>query len=154
VRKRFIGVISFFVVVPLVFAACGSSGTTTSPKTAVSTTTTAAVQPMVVLSATGPLQPVNPGGPTVQITLENVTALFVTSLSAVFTTLGSGDSAFTFAVSDSAPLRAMANVSATQTLINASIDNGVSYPLEISGTMQNGTNFDYVVQVQITAPSS
>ena len=152
-KKRFIGVISFFMAALLVFAACGSSGTN-STKTAGSTTTTVAVQPMVVLSATGPLQPVNPGGPSVQITLENVTALFVTSLSAVFTTLGSGDSAFSFTVSDSAPLRAMATASATQTLINASISNGVPYPLEISGTMQNGTTFDYVVQVQIAAPAS
>jgi hypothetical protein len=154
VKKRLIGVISFCIVVPLVLAACGSSGTTTSTKTVTTTTTTAAVQPMVILSVTGPLQPVNPGGPTIQITLENVTALFVTSLSAVFTTLGSGATTFNFTVSDSAPLRAMANVSATQTLINASINSGVSYPLEISGTMENGVTFDYVVQVQITAPSS
>ena len=138
------------IVISLVLVSCGSSKT----KTTTTQTTTTTIQPMEVMSVTGPLQPVNPGGPTVEITLENITALGVTSLSAIFTNLGPHDFTFDFPVTDTNPLRPMASTSVTQTLIDGAFSNDVLYPLTIEGTLQSGLTFNYVVQVKIVAPSS
>jgi hypothetical protein len=149
VKKGIIGiVVIFLILISLVLVSCGSSKTTTTP------TTTTSIQPVQVTAVSGPLQPINPGGPTVQITLQNITALGVTSLSAVFTNLGPHDYKFDFPVSDDSPLRPMASTSATQTLINGSINNDVSYPLTLEGTLQGGLTFNYTVHVKIAAPSN
>jgi hypothetical protein len=147
--KKGIGiVVIFLIVISLVLVSCGSSKTTTT------TTTTTSIQPVQVTAVSGPLQPINPGGPTIQITLQNITALGVTSLSAVFTNLGPRDYKFDFPVSDDSPLRPMASTSATQTLINGSFNNDVSYPLTLEGTLQGGLKFNYTVHVKIAALSN
>ncbi len=149
-KKGFIWTVMIFVIaISMVLVSCGSSKTTTTTKT-----TTTSIEPIEVLSVTGPLQPANPGGPTVTITLENITALPVSSLSVVFTNIGPSQYVFNFDVTDANPLRPDVSTSATQTLINASFSNDVLYPLTIEGTLQGGLTFNYVVQVKIVAPSS
>ncbi|MGP8081054.1 MAG: hypothetical protein ACLPVI_11205 [Dehalococcoidales bacterium] len=149
-KKGFIWTVMIFLIaISMVLVSCGSSKTTTTTKT-----TTTSIEPIEVLSVTGPLQPANPGGPTVTITLENITALTVSSLSAVFTNIGPSQYVFNFDVTDAAPLRPMASTSATQTLINGAFNSDVLYPLTIEGSLDSGLTFNYIVQVKITVPSS
>ncbi len=61
-------------------------------------------QPVEVISVSGPLEPVNPGGPIVEITLKNVASEPVVSLNATLEKVGIRAYSFTFNVSSSNPL--------------------------------------------------
>jgi hypothetical protein len=130
--------------------------TTTSPTTVSTTATTQNQQPIEVVTASGPLQPYNPGGPTVEITLKNISAEPVVSLTAIFTNLGPRDVNFDFAVSITNPLLPGSSISDSLTLIGPgfNISANVSYPLTIEGKLQSGVTFSYTMPVEIVAPAS
>jgi hypothetical protein len=107
-------------------------------------------QPVEVISVSGPLSPFNPGGPTVEITLKNVTVETVVSLSASLELNRPFN--FDFDVTPENPVPADASISSTMTLIGGGFSNNTSYPLVISGTQKSGAAFTYTNQVQITAP--
>jgi hypothetical protein len=128
--------------------------TTTSITTVNTTATTQNQQPIEVVSASGPLQPYNPGGPIVAIILKNTSVEPVVSLAAVFTGLGPRDFKFNFNVSASNPMLSNTSISDSFTLIGAGFNNNVLYPLTITGTLQNGVMFSYIKQVEIAVPSN
>jgi len=135
------------VCLGMLFAVAGCS------KTPTSTTTTGiqSPQPVEAVSVTGPLQPINPGGPIVEVTLKNrdtepIVALTADlKLSRTFT--------FNFDVTSSNPLLADKTVSAKLTLIGIGFSDSLLYPLTITGMEQNGVTFTYTEQVQIVAPT-
>jgi len=111
-------------------------------------------EPIEIVSVLGPVGPVNPGGPGVEITLKNVSAEPVISLTAnleVDTAFGTSVD-FTFDVSPSNPLQPNTSTSGRLFLIGAGFSSDVSYPLTINATMRNGANFVYTKLVQIVKP--
>ena len=104
-------------------------------------------QPIEIISVLGPLQPINPGGPIVEITLKNVAVEPVVSLTATLELSRSFN--FDFDVTSSNPLLPDKSISAKLTLIGGGFSDSISYPLSINGTFQNGATFAYTKQVQI-----
>jgi hypothetical protein len=98
----------------------------------------------------GPLQPINPGGPIVEITLKNVAVEPVVSLAATLEL--SRSFYFDFNVTSSNPLLPDKSISARLTLIGGGFSANIPYPLRINGTLQNSTTFAYTKQVQIVEP--
>jgi hypothetical protein len=148
-------ILIFAMISLLALSACESK--TTSPTLTTSTTSNYEAgnpQPVDVLSVQGPLPPINPGGPNVEITLKNVSTEPVVSLTAVFTNLGARDIAITFEVGPVNPLSPGASISDTQTLIDEGFSNNVLYPLTIEGTLQGGATFSYVEQIEIIEPTN
>jgi hypothetical protein len=96
----------------------------------------------------GPLQPINPGGPIVEITLKNVSSENIISLSTEIE-LGRTFN-YSFDVSSSGPLLPANSISSRLTLIGGGFSDTDSYPLTINGTFQSGATFSYIEQVQIT----
>lgn len=113
--------------------------------------------PIEVVSVSGPLPPINPGGPPVEVTLKNVSSEPVISLAASLgiTRAGPSDTPFifNFDVTSSNPLLPSNNISSRLTLIGGSFADNVSYPLKIEGKLQSGATFAYTEQVQIKSPS-
>jgi hypothetical protein len=138
-----------------------STKTSTSTFTTTSTTTLTVVSaissPIEVVSVAGPIPPYNPGGPVVSVTLKNVGISTITALDATLgvENLGNGVSgySFIFNVSISNLLVPGQTIEETHTLIGAGFDSGVDYPLSINGTLVNGTQFSYTVQVQVVPPT-
>ncbi len=138
-------VAAFSIIVP------GSLASPT-PTPAVVTPTPAPTKDYIqVVSVTGPQQPVNPGGPVVEITLKNIASEPLTSLNATLE-LNRAFS-YTFNVSAENPLLPGASISSKQTLINGSFSSSMSYTLDISGTLQSVTSFNFTSQVSILAPT-
>ncbi len=107
-------------------------------------------QPIEIISVVGPLQPINPGGPNVEIALKNVSNGPVVSLTATLELNKSFN--FNFDISLANPLLPNNSISATLTLINGGFSDSLSYPLKINGAFQNGGTFVYTDQVKITEP--
>jgi len=103
--------------------------------------------PIKILSVRGPLEPINPGGPIVEITLENTSASNITSLNATLALTIEFN--FEFDVSPSNPLLPGKSISSRLTLIGGGFSTDVSYPLQLEGIFEDGTIFDYTEQVQI-----
>jgi hypothetical protein len=131
-------------------AIVGCSTTPTSTPTPTPTPTPQNQQPIEIISVVGPLQPINPGGPIVEITLKNVGAEPVVNLAANLELNRSF--AFNFDVTSSNPLLTYKTISAKLTLIGGGFSDSLSYPLTINGTMQNGATFVYTKQVKIVEP--
>ena len=119
-------------------------GCSTTPT---STPTPQNQQPIEIISVLGPLQPINPGGPIVEITLKNVGAELVVILAANLEL--SRSFVLNFDVTPSNPLLPDKTISAKLTLIGGGFGDSLSYPLTINGTMQNGATFVYTKQVKI-----
>lgn len=134
------------LVLLTVLAGCMSTSTPNPPSTSTNQ------QPIDVVCVSGPLSPINPGGPIIEITLKNVSSESVISLTATIE-LGRSFS-FNFDVSSSNPLLPGKNVSSSLTLIGGGFSDNTPYPLAINGTLDNGAAFTYTRQVQIAAPSS
>jgi hypothetical protein len=137
-------------------AAPGTTATTTRPQ--LTTTLPPGQEPVEIVSVTGPLQPVNPGGPIVEITLKNTGAEPVISLSADLFILRAGPPGmpafvFTFKVDSGNPLLPGNSTSFKQTLIGGGFSDTITYPLTINGTLQNGIVFSYTKQVLIVPPA-
>ncbi|MDD5703421.1 MAG: hypothetical protein PHU23_15410 [Dehalococcoidales bacterium] len=126
-----------------------TSGATPQPST---TPTITDQQPIDIISVEGPLTPINPGGPIVELTVMNVSNEPVVSLNATLEKVGIRAYTFTFNVSSSNPLLPDKSISSRLTLIGGGFSDNVSYPLTINGTLQGGVMFAYVRQVLIISP--
>ena len=95
------------------------------------------------------LQPYNPGGPTIEVTLQNNATNPVVSLQATLTLPGHNYTYVFENVSSSNPLLPNQDTSQTETLINAGFETNQTYLMEIKGTLQNGSAFDFTAPVTI-----
>ena len=109
-------------------------------------------QPIEVESAIGPLEPINPGGPIVEITLKNVSDEPVVSLTATLEQFRLFE--FIFDVTTSNPLLPGDSISSKKTLITGAIGDNSWDNLTINATLQNGKIFTYSKQIQFTEPFS
>ena len=111
--------------------------------------------PVEVVLVTGPIPPYNPGGPVVIVALMNVGDISITSLNATLPSFPGGPSvpySFVFNVNSSNPLLPGLSIQETRTLIGASIDSTLEYPLTINGTFVNGTQFSFTEHVKVVPP--
>jgi hypothetical protein len=142
--KRGFSLVIALGMVAIFLGACAGPVTTTSQ------------QPIEVISVSGPLPPINPGGPIVEITLKNVSSEPVVSLSASLGISRAGPSSapftFSFNVSPSNPLPPGASISDRLTLINGGFGDDILYPLAVEGKLQGGVAFSFTEQVKITKP--
>jgi The GLUG motif len=111
-------------------------------------------QPIEITSVVGPIAPYNPGGPVIDVTVKNVAAEPVVSLTATLQIPSGLNTVFgiSFNVTPSNPLLPGGSVSARRTLIGGGIRSGDSYPLTIDATLQDGAQFVYTTVVQIAGP--
>lgn len=137
------------LAVLIITAGCAASPAISPSPTSTSTPT--GQQPIIVVSVTGPLPPINPGGPNVEITLKNVSTNPVASLTAALELTRAFT--FNFDVSQAKPLLPENTVSAELTLIGGGFSDNISYTLQINGTFQNGDSFAYSEPVQIAGPA-
>jgi len=107
-------------------------------------------QPVEISSVLGPLPPINPAGAIVEITLKNVSAEPIISLTANLEANGSFE--FVFDVTPSNPLLPNKSTSSRLTLIGGGFNTDLSYPLTINAILQNGARFVYTNQVKIIEP--
>jgi len=103
-----------------------------------------------IISVIGPIPPFTPAGPAVEITLKNMSAEPVTSLTATLVAGRSFD--FNFEVAPSHPLMPNGSISQRIAMIGGGFSDNVLYPLTIKATLQSGTTYVYTRQVQIKAP--
>ncbi len=109
--------------------------------------------PLTVVSVSI-LQPYNPGGPTIEVILQNNATNPIVSLQAVLPLSGRN---YTYAfddVSSTNPLLPNQDASQTGTLIDAGFETNQTYSMEIIGTLQNGSTFDFITPVTITQNSN
>jgi hypothetical protein len=126
--------------------------TLTKIKTATVTLGLTVPPPVVdVVAVRGPLLPINPGGPEVEITLKNITDIPITMLVAIFDL--NRQFVFNFEVGTTNPLSPGQTTSTKLTLIGGAFDTGTKYPVEISGVRQDGRQFHYSVQIEIMPPT-
>jgi hypothetical protein len=148
---KFCVVIILVTVLCLAFSACQSPTPTTIPtSTSTSSNTTTSINPELieVVSVRGPLDPINPGGPNVEVTLKNLSSQPVTALTANLQL----DRAFNFKfdVSAANPLLPGKFVSARLTLIGGGFNERASYLMVVNGVLQDGQIFSLNKQVKIT----
>jgi hypothetical protein len=129
--------------------------TPTPTPTPTPATTSAPVNadPLTVVSASI-LQPYNPAGPTIEVILQNNAANPIVSLQAVLSLSGQNYTYVFDDVSSSNPLLPYQDASQTDTLIGAGFETNQTYPMEIIGTLQNGSSFDFIAPVTITQYSN
>jgi hypothetical protein len=116
--------------------------------------TTTAQEPVALVSI-GTIPPMNPGGPTIEIVLKNVSAEPVLSLTASLGINRAGPSApitYSFNVTSTDPLQPGKTVSSKLNIIGGGFDTEASYPLTINGTLLSGQAFGFTLQVKISAP--
>jgi len=95
------------------------------------------------------IQPYNPGGPTIEVILQNNSTNPVVSLQAVLPLSGHNYTYVFSGVSSSNPLFPKQNTSQTETLPEAGFEASQTYPMKILGTLQNGSSFNFTVPVTI-----
>lgn len=140
--------------------ACTSAGTvttTSSTSTTTSMTTTPGQEPVVVVSVTGPMPPINPGGPTVEIVLENASAepvVYLTATLGVSGPPGGGGFTFNFDVTEANPLAPGSSATARMSLIGGGFSSDALYPLTVNGSFEESGPFSYTVQVYISPPEA
>jgi len=126
----------------------GASSTPTSPASPIPSHL---VEPVEVISVIGPEQLINPGGPSVTITLKCISDEPIISLRATLELNRSYD--FNFPASVSRPFSKGDTSARGMTLINAGFSDEVSYSLTISGIFQDGWTFSFTKYVYITPRS-
>jgi len=107
-------------------------------------------RPVEIVSVTGPVPPITPGGPTVEITLKNISAEPITGLTATLVAGRSFD--FSFDFSPMAPLMPGESISQKSILIGGGFSDDALYPLTVKATLQSGATSVFTQQVQIKAP--
>ena len=128
--------------------ACAPPSSPTPQENPPATPTQTDQHPIEVVSVTGPLPPINPGGPIVGIVLKNISSEPVVSLNA---TLELGRSfVISFDVSPNFPLSPGGAVTSRVILIGGGFGDNASYPLKIEGVTQGGASFDYTTPVMIS----
>lgn len=138
--KSGIVILVTLIMVATFFNACGAPAVTQSNN-----------EPVEIVSAIGPVPPINPGGPVVEITAKNVSSESVVSLS-IFLEL-SNPRKIDFDFTSSKPL--LPNQSASTKLFvigPEGFTSGDTYSWRLEGTLQDGTTFDYTKQVRIKEP--
>jgi hypothetical protein len=109
-------------------------------------------QPIEVISMLRHIpNPPNPGGPTIELILKNLSAKTVVSLSVLLGIKYSINIPFEifFDVSASNPLTSGKTISGRRFLAGAGYEDGQYYPVFISGTFQDGLIFSYTQYVQV-----
>ncbi len=132
-----------------------TSAPTPSPSPTPTPTATSAsptIVPVTVVSVSL-LQPPNPGGPTIKVTLQNNATNPVVNLQATLTLPGRNYTYLFANVSKSNPLLANQDTSQTSTLIGAGFETNQTYPMTITGALQNGTQFDFTIAITIIQSS-
>jgi hypothetical protein len=129
-----------FVIFSGVLTACADDGTKVE-------TDSIQDRPVEIVSVEGPLDPINPGGPVVGITLKNTSIDNIFSLNATLKL--ERLFIFEFEVSDKNPLLPGNTIYSERILIGGGFSGSDSYPLEINGSFQDGTIFSYTENVMI-----
>ena len=112
-------------------------------------------EPIEVTSVVGPIGLPNPAGPIVEITLKNVAAKPVVSLSTTLKVYSASGISFDFTfddVSPANPLQPNGSSSDTRCLIGGGFSTDDWYPLKIHATLEDGAEFVYTELVQIVVP--
>jgi hypothetical protein len=107
------------------------------------------IVPVSILQPYSPGGSINPVGPTVDVTLQNNATDPVVSLQAILTISGNK---FTYAfsdVSESNPLLPNQLASQTEILTGGQFETNQTYPMQIIGTLQNGSSFNFITSVTI-----
>jgi hypothetical protein len=155
VKRTAVFIIISAVLFVATIAGCGPSPSATpTPTPSPTATLLPGQEPVEVVSATGPLEPINPGGPIVEITLKNVSDEPVISLGASLEVSGIADRPFefTFDVTPSKPLEPGKAISSRKTLIGGGFGDNIPYTVTINGTLQSNFAFAYTKSVFITSP--
>jgi hypothetical protein len=109
-------------------------------------------QPVDIISVTGPLPPISPGGPVVSVGLVNVSNESIMTLSAILHL--DRDFEVTFdSVTPSKPLRPGQQTTGQQILIGGGFADNVTYRITVSGTFESEAIFAYTEDVQIQPPA-
>ncbi len=124
------------------------TNTATAIKTETITLTLQNRQPVEIVSVEALSELINPGGPVVGITLKNISNDNIVSLNAILKL--SMEFSFEFNISSENPLLPNNTIYAERILINGGFADDIYYPLEISGTFQDGSIFSHTEQVKIT----
>ncbi len=129
-----------------------SSTSSTGPSASYST---ASNYPVEVITLTGPIPPYPIGEFQVVISLMNVGDTPITSLNATLGWVPPPGSPggtrmqypFVFSVSSFNPLLPGQNITTKSTFVGPDLEGGLHYPLTLSGTAMNGTQFSYTENV-------
>ena len=105
-----------------------------------------------VVEVTGPIPPINPGGPNVKIILKNRGTEPFTAMGAMLLMVRPYE--YDFPVTKAKPLSAGQSISLEQTLIGATINTGDTYILDLTATMQSGAVVQYSQRVTISPPAN
>ena len=142
----------------LLFAALPVTGACSGKTESPTFNDTGTIRPIEIVSVTGPMPPLNPGGPNVEITVKNTSEYPVTYLIVRLNlNLPTPPAAysFDFGLTAEAPLAPGETAKLARSLINGSFNAEASYTLTIvagyNGTTGTATA-DYAVQVQIASP--
>ena len=144
---KYLILIAVSLVLSVTCIACTDSPVNTNESTTVSNQ-----QPIDVVSVRAVGLP-NPGGPTIEITLKNVSNEPVVSIKCILQLSGEKTFEYDFFpnVSTAVPLQPDATTSQTLNLIGPTgYSDEDSYPLTITGEFLNGQTFSYVRQIQVT----
>jgi hypothetical protein len=149
-------VLIFGAVVLFIWLASGC-GPSSSPAPTATPSPTATLppgqEPVAVVSVTGPWEPINPGGPTIEITLKNVSdepVIFLEASLDLDISSPGNPYIFHFEVSVSNPLPPGGSISSRQTLIGGGFADNIAYSLTINGALQSNVAFAYTKEVLIT----
>ncbi len=114
----------------------------------------AATRPVEVVSFRGPMPPINPGGPNIEIVVKNVSRTAIVALKAEPDIKGplTRHYVLNFDVSQGSPLQPGQSISSALTLINGGIQDGANYQVTLSGTFLGGRQFVYSVEAKISVP--
>jgi hypothetical protein len=137
--------------------ACSGARTSVTTTSSTSATVPPPQAPIEVVSVAGPMPPINPGGPTVELVLKNTSATPVAGLTATLGVNGAPpghDFTFSFGVNEQNPLPPGGTASARMTLIGGGFSSDILYPLTISGSFDGNGSFAYTVQVRISPPAA
>jgi hypothetical protein len=94
--------------------------------------------------------PPNPGGPTIEVNLKNVSDKIIVSLNVELgISYGRFPFEVVFNVSASSPVIPGGTISTGRFLNGAGFETGQYYPIFINGSFQNGTTFGYTQYIQI-----
>ena len=119
---------------------------TNTDTTSLITITSSSQQPIEVISVSDTYktgEPINPGGPTIEITLKNISAEPIISLAVTLDEGRPVNYPFDFGVTSANPLSPGETANAKRILIGGGFGGGISYSVIISGTYQDGSTFNY-----------
>jgi hypothetical protein len=146
-RTNILGKLGLLVItISMLAIMAGCTNTATSISQQPTTTSHTTGQPIEILSVRDTYQSgqtVIPAGPTIEITLKNVSNESIISLNVTLEELGDRTYAFDFYVTSSNPLAPNEQISCEQTLIGGGWGGGIPYSLTINGTMESGETFTF-----------